>query len=84
MEGGPGSAELLIERLFVDLTEAFALLKPAPGGDPVIELVADELDLLALIVVLKEADEVAGQRRGSWRISSVRWAARWRAGLEAS
>ncbi len=48
----------------LNLLEKLALLEATSDGDAVVELIAGELDLLAMVVVLDEADEVAGGELG--------------------
>jgi hypothetical protein len=55
-----GGEEVPVADLVVHVLEVPALFEVAPGGEAVVELVAGELDLLAVVVVLNEADEVAG------------------------
>jgi hypothetical protein len=54
-----GGEEELVADLIVLALVVLALFEVAPNGEAVVELVAGELDLLAVVVVLDEADEVA-------------------------
>ena len=59
-----GGAEELVADLVVDALEVLTFLEASPGGEAVVELVAGELDLLAMVVVLDEADKVTGREPG--------------------
>jgi hypothetical protein len=59
-----GGAEVLVADLVVDALEVLAFLEAPPGGEAVVELVAGELDLLAMVVVLDEADKVTRREPG--------------------
>ena len=48
----------------VDGSIVIAILEQAPHSDTVVELVAAELDLLAVVFVLDKADEVSGGQAG--------------------
>jgi len=55
-----GGEEKLVADSVLDALEVFALFLAAVGVKAMVELFAGELDLLAVVVVLDEADEMAG------------------------
>ena len=59
-----GGDEEAVAGLVVDALQTLAFLRAAPDGHAVGKLVARELDLLANVVVLQEADEVTGRKPG--------------------
>jgi len=59
----PGDEDFVAD-FVVDALIVFASLAVAADFESVVELVAGELDLLAVVVVLDEADEVAGGEAG--------------------
>jgi hypothetical protein len=67
-----GGDEVLVANSVIYPLEVLALLEPPPDGEAVVELVAGELDLLAVIVVLEEADEVTGREAGGGKGLSLR------------
>jgi hypothetical protein len=60
MEFHLSGGEELGAYLVLDALEVFALFQAAVGGQAMVELFAGELDLQAVVVVLDEADEMAG------------------------
>jgi len=59
-----GGEDVLVADLVVQALDVLSLLEASPDGEGVVELVAGELNLLAAVVVLHEADEVAGVDAG--------------------
>jgi len=55
-----GFEEVLVADSVVHALEALAFFGTAADEESVVELVAGELDLLAMVVVLDEPDEMAG------------------------
>jgi hypothetical protein len=56
--------EEAVADLVLDALQTFAFLRAPSDGQAVGKLVAGELDLLAKVVVLQEADEVTGRKPG--------------------
>jgi hypothetical protein len=54
-----GGEEMFVADSVVDALEVLLLLEAAPDGEAIVELVAGEFHLPAMVVVLEEADEVA-------------------------
>jgi hypothetical protein len=60
----PGGVELLVADFVVDSLIVFLSFETAPDGEAVVELVAGEFNLPAVVVVLEESDEVARGEMG--------------------